>query len=267
MPDNAAQDVTRQYASSDPLKVRMQTHQLYGDRQLDLNEICYTALDLRGDETLLDAGCGPGHFLAYIRDQGHEGQLTGLDQSSAMVAEVAALGFHSVQADIQRLPFEDASLDRVVARHMLYHVPDIPLALAEVHRVLKPGGRLLVTTNSERSMPNITALIQDMLAAFGQPEWERPDARFCIESAGDFFAEAGFKVDETIIENALIFHAPEPPAAYCVSTLPSLDIPQDPELHAEMERWLLAKATTRLAAMDGLWRDPTYVGVYVGVRE
>ena len=264
MSNGTAGDVVRQYASTDPLKVRIQTHQLYGERQLDLNEICFDALGLRGEEALLDAGCGPGHFLAYIRERGHEGDLIGLDQSAAMVAEVATLGFRAIQADIQQLPFDDPSFDRVVARHMLYHVPDIPLALAEARRVLKPGGRLLVTTNSERSMPAITALIQDTLAAFGYDEWLRPDDRFCIENARGFFEEAGFDVNEQIIENALVFDSPEPPVAYCISCLPSLDIPQDSELRVEMERWLLAEAATRVAAMGGLWRDPTYAGVYVG---
>ena len=257
-------DVSRQYRSADPLMVRMQTHRIYGERQVDLDEICYTALDLQGNETILDAGCGPGHFLDHIRECGHAGQLIGLDQSAAMVMEVVGLGIDAVEGDVQQLPYDEASLDRVVARHMLYHVPDIGRALAEMRRVLKPDGALLVTTNSDRSMPIITSLIQDMLAAFEFPEWERPDARFCIENSAEFFADSGFDVKERVIENALVFHEPGPPAAYCVSSLPSLNIPQEPALYAEIERWLLAEANRKLAALDGVWRDPTYAGVYVG---
>ena len=266
MPEQIADDVVRQYTSADPLVVRMRTHQLYGERKVDLDEVCYAALELSGDEALLDAGCGPGRFLDYIGARGHRGRLVGLDQSAAMVAEVAALGFEAFQGDVQRLPFEDATFDRIAARHMLYHVPDITLALREFRRVLKPAGRLLVTTNSANSMPAITSLIQDMLASIDYPAWERPDARFCIENAAGFFADAGFAIDERVINNALVFDAPEPPVAYCVSTLPSLDIPQDPALYAELERWLLDEATRRLAELGGVWRDPTYAGVYVGSR-
>ncbi len=264
MAENITEDVIRQYRSTDPLVVRMRTHQLYGERRVDLDAICWAALGLTGHETILDAGCGPGRFLDDIRERGHTGQLTGLDQSAAMVAEVSELGINAIQGDVQRLPYDDASFDCVIARHMLYHVPDIALALMEMRRVLKPDGSLLVTTNSRRSMPHITSMIQDMLKAFDFPEWERPDDRFCIENAAGFFADSGFIVEERVIENALVFHEPEPPVAYCVSTLPSLDIPQEPELYAEMEAWLLAEAKQKLAASGGLWRDPTYAGVYVG---
>lgn len=265
MPENAPADVARQYASSDPLQVRMKTHQLYGERRVDLDAVCYTALELDGDEEILDAGCGPGRFLDYIRRQGHAGALVGLDQSAAMVDEVIGLGFDAVQGDVQTLPFDDASFDRVVARHMLYHVPDIPLALGEFRRVLKPGGSLLVTTNSNGSMPGILELIQDLLIAYGQPEWDRPDARFCIENALGFFEDAGYTVDDRVIENALVFPSPEPVVAYCVSTLPSLDV--DPAFHAEMEQWLSDEATRRFESLGGQWRDPTNAGVYIGRSE
>ncbi len=267
MAENFTSGVARQYASSNPLAVRVRTHQLYGERQIDLDEVCYAALELTGHEALLDAGCGPGGFLTYIRDQGHTGRLTGLDQSTAMVENVEALGIEAVLGDVQSLPFADTTFDCVVARHMLYHVPDIPQALHEFRRVLKPDGRLLVTTNSERSMPHITSLLQEMLAAFGYPEWARPDNRFCIENAEDFFTGAGFQVDGRVIENALVFDAPEPPVAYCVSCLPSLDIPQDDALYAEQEAWLLAAATQRLADLGGKWRDPTFAGIYVCTAE
>ena len=262
MPENTPRDVRRQYASSDPLVVRMRTHQLYGERLVDLDEVCYGTLDLTGNEAILDAGCGPGRFLDYIRSRDHGGRLAGLDQSAAMVAEVADLGIDAVQGDVQALPFDGGSFDRVVARHMLYHVPDIPLALSEFRRVLRPGGSLLVTTNSNGSMPRILELIQDLLAAFDQPEWDRPDARFCIENAAGFFDDAGYTVEARVIENALVFPSPDPLVAYCVSCLPSLDI--DPTLRAEMERWLVTEAGRRFDALGGQWRDPTYAGVYVG---
>ena len=53
--------------------------------------------------------------------------------------------------DVQALPFEDASFDTVVAAWMLYHVPDLDRGLAEIARVLCPGGQLVAVTNSERA--------------------------------------------------------------------------------------------------------------------
>ncbi|MEZ4569639.1 MAG: methyltransferase domain-containing protein [Thermomicrobiales bacterium] len=240
----------------------MRTHQLYGERKVDLDQICYEALALGGDEAVLDAGCGPGQFLEVIRGKGHRGKLVGLDQSAAMVADVRQLGFDAVEGDVQALPFASGSFDRVVARHMLYHVPDIGLALREFSRVLEPDGCLLMTTNSNGSMPGILGLLQDLLAAFDQPEWDRPDARFCIENAEGFFEEAGYTVGAGDRGTLWSFTHRTRSSITCVSTLPSLDV--NVSLHAEMESWLVDEAGRRFEAIGREWRDPTYAGVYVG---
>ena len=82
-------------------------------------------------------------------------QITVTDFSSDMVAEaqhrLAALDrpFTVMQADVQDLPFPDEIFDAVIANFMLYHVPDRPRAFAEIHRVLRPGGRLFAMTHGE----------------------------------------------------------------------------------------------------------------------
>ena len=84
-----------------------------------------------------------------IRRSGHRGRLVGVDTSPGMIAKANSANgnVEFLQADAQSLPFPDASFDVVTARHMLYHVADIPLALREAHRVLRPAGRFLAVTN------------------------------------------------------------------------------------------------------------------------
>lgn len=165
--------VRRQCRTSDPLKTRIETHRLYEERRVDLDVECWSLLGPTGLEAILDVGCGPGRFLIFLRDRGHVGRLVGLDQSSAMIAEGAAsaaekdLAIEWLVGSANELPVREATLDWVVARHMLYHVPDMVGALREFARVVGPNGGVLVSTGSRQSLPRITELRFDVLAAFG----------------------------------------------------------------------------------------------------
>lgn len=94
----------------------------------------------------LDVGCGPGSYLALLRAQCPEVRGIGVDLSPGMASE-AARHAPAVNADVACLPLTDDCIDRVLAPHMLYHCPDIPAAIAEVRRVLRPGGALVAVTN------------------------------------------------------------------------------------------------------------------------
>jgi len=66
-----------------------------------------------------------------------------LDEAQQRLANVPS-DFAFERIDVQAIPYNDASFDVVIANHMLYHVPDLPKALAEIRRVLRPGGLLHV---------------------------------------------------------------------------------------------------------------------------
>jgi ubiquinone/menaquinone biosynthesis C-methylase UbiE len=97
---------------------------------------------------VLDLGCGPGFLTAELaRRVGPTGRAVGVDINERFVttANDRAKGqanLRYVHYDGAVLPFDDASLDRAVAKNVLEYVPDLPGALRELHRVLVPGGRL-----------------------------------------------------------------------------------------------------------------------------
>jgi len=97
---------------------------------------------------ILDIGTGPGIVANLISDLGYD--VTGMDLSYHMLkkARENSAALHNsmtlVQGDAENLPFGDASFDAVVNRYVLWSLPDPENALAEWHRVLKPGGRLVV---------------------------------------------------------------------------------------------------------------------------
>ena len=72
-----------------------------------------------------------------------------------MVELTRERGVDARVADAMDLPFEDASFDAVVAMWMLYHVPDLDVALAEVRRVLRPGGLFVAVTNGDAHMAGL----------------------------------------------------------------------------------------------------------------
>ena len=106
----------------------------------------------------LEVGGGDGWLAARIQDElGCE--VTLVDQSERMVELATARGLDARLGDVQRLEFDDATFDTVVAAWMLYHVKDIDRGLAEIARVLEPGGRLVALTNSRRHCEEVFDLI------------------------------------------------------------------------------------------------------------
>jgi arsenite methyltransferase len=111
------------------------------------------ALDLRLGERVFDVGSGPGLLAAEMAQAvGPTGHVTGLDISDAMLTisqrhanELDGTGRLSfVKADATALPFADATFDAATSIQVYEYVTDLPSALTELHRVLRPGGRALI---------------------------------------------------------------------------------------------------------------------------
>jgi ubiquinone/menaquinone biosynthesis C-methylase UbiE len=97
----------------------------------------------------LELGCGTGFFLLNLKQAGvlDEGHVTDISPGMVDVAvrNAKALGFEveGRVADAESLPYDDATFDLVVGHAVLHHIPDVELALGEVLRVLRPGGRFV----------------------------------------------------------------------------------------------------------------------------
>jgi ubiquinone/menaquinone biosynthesis C-methylase UbiE len=99
---------------------------------------------------ILDVGCGTGRFAARLLKHFAEARVWGVDLSSGMLARCQdrCLSLDGrlqvVQGDSERLPFADNTFDAVTCAHSFHHYPHQERALQEMHRVLRPGGRLVI---------------------------------------------------------------------------------------------------------------------------
>jgi arsenite methyltransferase len=119
---------------------------------VEQRRIVIATLDLNRGEHVLDIGSGPG-FLACEMGAavGPNGSVIGIDPSESMLAIARERSLINGSAPVQfkpggatALPFPEGSFDAVTSTQVYEYVEDIPTALAEAHRVLRPGGRLLV---------------------------------------------------------------------------------------------------------------------------
>jgi SAM-dependent methyltransferase len=108
------------------------------------------AATVKGRGRVADVGCGPGHVSRYLAARGVS--TIGIDLAPSMIATARRLnpGLEFRVGDFFRLDSPDGALAAIVAFYSLIHCarPELPRALAELHRVLEPGGRLLLSLHA-----------------------------------------------------------------------------------------------------------------------
>jgi ubiquinone/menaquinone biosynthesis C-methylase UbiE len=138
--------------------------------------------DLPAGAVVADVGTGTGFVLLGLLEQAEE--LTGFDESEEMLA-VARNQFSGCpnvyfrQAEGQHLPGEDNTFDAVFANMYLHHAPDPALALSEMARILKPGGKLVITDLDTHEEAWMREAMSDRWLGF-----ERDDVQMWYEAAG-----------------------------------------------------------------------------------
>lgn len=162
-------------------------------------------LEVGPGQLLLDAGCGEGRHCFGALERG--ARVVGLDLDLASLRGGAgALRFRGrekgalaamLQGDAFRLPFADATFDRVICAEVMEHVHDYPAAARELARVTKPGGRVAVTIPTATSEQLYLRLGDDYFESpgghiriFRPRELARALARAGLETQGVGFAHA-----------------------------------------------------------------------------
>ncbi|MEV4533570.1 class I SAM-dependent methyltransferase [Asanoa sp. NPDC049518] len=233
-------NVSANYANDENLRTR-QGIWAYGSkgplvgRVLDL-------VDLAAGATVIDVGCGNGRYLATLRERGHRGPLVGLDLSPGMAATArSASGAATAVADAQTVPIRTGAAQVTLAPHMLYHVPDIPLALAELRRITDPAGRVVVVTNSTHHGHEVDDLLADVTGdLLGTPVRMAWDGhRFRTNKADELLPTVFAEIEKRDLGQLVPVRAATAVRGYVESLPPeAIAVPVDrrDEVLAELER-------------------------------
>lgn len=183
------QFLKQQYQTQDLLAIRVRTHQLYEAQPVDFPAWVLDHLAWQGHERVLDVGCGSGVYVNPVRAR--TPHYVAGDLSLGMLQALAAPHPPRLNLDAQRLPLATASVDVLLANHMLYHVPDLAAALAEFVRVLRPGGYLLAATNSAHTMAELDDLGVELVRRLWPADEQAPLEKLLRRAHLPFYLENG----------------------------------------------------------------------------
>lgn len=161
---------------------------LGGPRAPDDRALLAAALDVSGGD-LLDVACGTGRFTRYIAAEA--ASAWGIDVSRGMLRRAqryaAREGLETVafaRMNAEAIRFTSGTFDGVACCWALHLFADVPTALAEMHRVLTPGGRLVGTTLSENALLALPGVRQALQRTFGIDVFELEELRDLLFDAG-----------------------------------------------------------------------------------
>lgn len=222
---------TEQYATASNLNARRALHDLYSVNKNGWMPWVFDQLDLPAGALLLELGCGPANlWLENLARLPAACRLVLSDFSPGMLQAARAnlsqapAVFTFGQVDAQAIPFGPHTFDLIVANHMLYHVPDLDRALAEIRRVLKPGGRLYATTIGRDHV----AEIGDLVRRFSPHDecWrENVVDQFLLENGGAALSRWFSQVNLHRYPDELLVTAAGPLLAYILSTTSTTGVP------------------------------------------
>jgi 2-polyprenyl-6-hydroxyphenyl methylase/3-demethylubiquinone-9 3-methyltransferase len=110
----------------------------------------------RPGAVLVDLGCGGGLMTPHVARLGY--RHIGVDLTESALRLAAAHGITAIRADVRHVPLADACADVVTAGEILEHVPDVPAAVAQACRLLRPGGLLIVDTLADTALSRLVAV-------------------------------------------------------------------------------------------------------------
>jgi ubiquinone/menaquinone biosynthesis C-methylase UbiE len=210
-----------QYQTDVNLAAR-QSMYAYQHPPVDLMSRVLDLAGLSGTEVVADIGCGNGLYLAELAQRGHAGPVLGVDMSPGMLRAArqragdggSSGGPALLAADATALPLRDGAADLTLAMHMLYHVPEPGRAVAELRRVTRPGGRVIVGLNGDDHLREMRHVVTAALASVGHGPWPPIDELVSLDRGETLLRTVFASVTRHDFVSKLSLPGPEPVLAY-----------------------------------------------------
>ncbi len=251
-----------QYANTDNLNARIAIY-AFAPTPTNWRGRLFDLLAPLEGRQILEVGAGHGllwrHNLARLPA---DAKVHCTDISAGMAAALAAeladrdSRITALVADAAALPFPAASFDVAIANHMLYHVADLRAVLAELHGLLRPGGRLFASTNSRRHLQELKTLARSVYPNWGDG---MSDDRFRLEDGPAAIGEHFTDISVDTLDGVLNVTEPAPILAYInsvppASTNPGIRQAGDRDLSRRLDRHIGEEGSFRITTANGLIR-------------
>ncbi len=245
----------KQYRTTENLRARIECHQRFSTSEQRWPDWVFAHYTFGDDADVLEVGCGDGSmWREYSAGIPSGWRLTLTDLSPGMVeAARGSLGQRATYAvaDVQELPFEDASFDAAIANHVLFHVPDRRRALRELSRVLRPGGVLVGTMIGRDHFREL----RGMLGGRESVIWSKSRERFGLETAREQLERVFADVEIEPFRDSLEVTEAEPFLRF----VRSLDTPGLTEGHLDemrkvVEREIATRGSFHVTKTSGRFR-------------
>ena len=251
---------TDQYRDSSNLDARAAIHMRFSTNPYGWFHWFFDhLLKLPEGAKILELGCGPAYLWKECSSRIRAGwKITLSDLSSGMLDAtwrnlvVTGRAFKFEEIDAQSIPYQDETFDAVIANYMLYHVPHRPKAIAEIKRVLKPGGYLFAATVGENHLMKII-------------EWTRhaTNGKQADTFAQSFTLENGLKQLTPLFPNTRLLRYSdslrvtevEPMMAYIRSSIRASELSEEKleQIRADLKNELVIKGEILITKDSGLF--------------
>ncbi len=247
-----------QYRDGRNLSARFQLHQRFSTSRYPFHRWIFDHFAFTAGARILELGCGFGALWSGNADRiVPDWDITLSDMSFGMLSEartnLASSGtFRFQQIDASAIPYRDGVFDAVIANHMLYHVPDLARTLAEIRRVLKPGGSMYATTVGAAYMRELDSIAERFV---GIDPMTNNATRFGLESGLAALRSVFGEVRLEPLRGELVVTEAEPMVAYIRSMTAMNRAPQEriAEMSSYIEGEIRAHGAIRIATESGIF--------------